>query len=117
MAHYLTELYTARPTWLALSENERQQFFAAIGAAMPALSALGVEVITVGKVDQSKLHSASQTFFAVWRCPDHTTLEALVSGIAQSGWHDYFDTINAAGEGTDFVGHLTQLDELSGELQ
>ena len=111
MPHYLTELYSAKPAWLALSRQGRQQFFTAIGSAMPALSALGVELITFGKVDQSKLHAASQTFFAVWRCPDATALEALVSGIAQSGWHEYFDTVNAGGKGTDFAGHLTQLGE------
>jgi hypothetical protein len=111
MAHYLTELYTAKPAWLALSSQERQQFFNAIGSAMPALSVLGVEPLTFGKVDQSKLHSAAHTFFAVWRCPDDAALEALVGGVAQSGWHDYFDTINAGGEGTDLAGHLAQLDE------
>jgi hypothetical protein len=47
----------------------------------------------------------------VWRCPDDAALDALVSGIAQSGWHDYFETVNAGGEATDLVGHLAQLGE------
>lgn len=111
MTHYLAELYTPKPAWLNLDENERQQFFAAIGSAIPALSALGVEALALGKVDQTNLHSAPQTFFAVWRCPDEAALTALVSGIAQSGWHDYFETANAGGEATDFAGHLTQLGE------
>ncbi len=111
MAHYLAELYTPKPAWLNLAENERQQFFAGIGSAMPALSALGVEALALGKIDQTKLHSAPQTFFAVWRCPDDAALDALVSGIAQSGWHNYFETVNAGGEATDFVGHLAQLGE------
>ncbi|MGO3930096.1 DUF6616 family protein [Rhodopseudomonas pseudopalustris] len=109
MAHYLAELYTPKQAWLDLSEAERQQFFARVGSAMPALSALGVEALSLGKVDQSKLHASKHAFFAVWRCPDDAALEALVSGIAQSGWHDYFDAINAGGEGTDFMGHLVQL--------
>ena len=111
MAHYLAELYTPKPAWLALTETERQQFFAAIGAAMPALSALGVEALALGKVDRTKAHAAPQTFFAVWRCPDDAALGALVDRIAQSGWHDYFETINAGGEATDFPGHLAQLVE------
>jgi hypothetical protein len=109
MAHYLAELYTPKQTWLDLLEDQRQSFFTAIGSAIPTLSALGVEALSLGKVDQSKLHSSGHTFFAVWRCPDNAALEALVSGIAQSGWHNYFDTINAGGEGTDFMGHLMQL--------
>lgn len=111
MTHYLAELYTPKSAWLALTGTERQQFFAAIGAAMPALSALGVEALALGKVDQTKAHAAPQTFFAVWRCPDDAALGALVDGIAQSGWHDYFETINAGGEAADFTGHLAQLVE------
>ncbi len=109
MAHYLAELYTPKQAWRDLTDDQRQQFFAGIGSAMPALSALGVEALTLGKVDQSKLHSSKHSFFAIWRCPDDAALEALVSGIAQSGWHDYFDTSNAGGEGTNFMGHLAQL--------
>lgn len=109
MPHYLTELYSAKPAWLALSQEQRQQFLTAVGSAMPTLSALGIEPITFGEIDRSRLHSPKQTFFAVWRCPDDAALEALVAGIAQSGWHDYFDTINAGGKGTDFAGHLAQL--------
>lgn len=109
MAHYLAELYTPKQRWLDLSENERQQFFAGIGSAMPVLSALGIEALALGKVDRSKPHTSRHTFFALWRCPDDAALEALVAGIAQSGWHDYFDTINAGGEGTDLMGHLAQL--------
>ncbi|WP_409530385.1 DUF6616 family protein [Shinella sp.] len=61
--------------------------------------------------DASKPHSAAQAFFAAWRCPDDAALEALVGGIAQAGWHDYFEAINAAGEGVDLMGHLVQLTE------
>ncbi|TNE69312.1 MAG: hypothetical protein EP336_02220 [Rhodobacteraceae bacterium] len=111
MAHYLTELYTPKPAWLDLSGDRRQRFFDAIGAAIPALSALGVEALAFGKVDWTRLHSAPQAFFAVWRCPDDAALGALVSGIAQSGWHDYFETVNAGGEATDLTSHLAQLGE------
>lgn len=111
MAHYLAELYTPKPAWLDLTNDERQQFFAAISAAMPALSALGIEALALGKVDQTKLHAAPQTFFAVWRCANDAALDALLSGIAQSGWHDYFDTINAGGQATDLDGHIAELCE------
>lgn len=109
MAHYLAELYTPKQAWLNLTEAERQKFFMRIGAAMPALSELGVEALTLGKVDKSKLHSTHHTFFAVWRCPDDAALAALIAGIAQLGWHNYFTTINAGGEGADFNVHLSHL--------
>lgn len=114
MAHYLVELYSPKPAWLALGPEERKGFFDTVGAAMPGLFGLGVEPVALGEIDPGKLYSATQTFYAVWRCPDDAALDALVNGIARSGWHDYFDTINAGGEGTDLFGHLGQLGAVAG---
>lgn len=109
MAHYLAELYSPKPAWLALGPDGRRGFFETIGAGMGALSALGVEAVALGETDPAALHAPPQRFFAIWRAPDAAAMEALVSGIAASGWHDYFDTINATGRGTDLNGHLGQL--------
>lgn len=109
MAQYLAEIYSPKPAWLALDQTSRQQFFEAIGAGMGALSALGVEAIALGETDTATLHAPSQKFFAIWRAPDAAAMGALVSGIAASGWHDYFQTINATGPGVDLNGHLAQL--------
>ncbi|MFK4825713.1 DUF6616 family protein [Paenochrobactrum sp. BZR 588] len=109
MAHYLAELYSPKQAWLNLSSEERLYFLNQVGAAMPALAALGVEAISLGTIDQTKLSSSKNSFYAIWRCNDNVALDALVNGIAQSGWHTYFDTINAGGEGGDFNDHLQQL--------
>ena len=109
MAHYLAELYSPKPAWLALDQAGRHRFFEAIGSGMGALSALGVEALALGEADAATLHAPTQKFFAIWRAPDAAAMNALVSGIAASGWHDYFETINAAGPGVDLNGHLAQL--------
>lgn len=109
MAYYLAELYTPRPAWLALDANARQQYLAAVATGMAGLSALGIEAITLGATDAGLPYAPTQTFFALWKCPEKPALDALVGGIAASGWHDYFETVNAGGEGTDFAGHLAQL--------
>lgn len=109
MSHYLVELYSPKPAWLALDLAGRQQFFAAIGDGMAALTALGVEPIALMETDATALHAASQSFVAIWRAPDAAAIRALVAGIAASGWHDYFETINAAGFGGDLTAHLAQL--------
>jgi hypothetical protein len=57
----------------------------------------------------TKIYPAPYRFFAIWRFPDNAALDALLQGIAACGWHDYFDTVNAAGPGTDLPGHLVQL--------
>ena len=108
MAHYLAELYTPKPAWLALSLVERQEFFATIGQGMGALTEMGCEVIALGETE-AVLHAAPQQFFALWRLPDAAAQSALLSGIDATGWHTYFDTINAAGKAVDFPAHLAQL--------
>lgn len=109
MTHYLAELYSPKPLWLALDQAARLQFFEAVGAGMQALSDLGVEAITLGQTDATTLHASRHTFLALWRAPNVEAINALVSGIAASGWHDYFDTINASSAEGDFPSHLAQL--------
>ena len=107
--HYLLELYSPKPAWLALDGAARQAYFDRVGAGMAALSGMGAEALAMGAIDGGKLHAAAQQVYAVWRVPDEAALDALLTGIAATGWHDYFDTINAAGTAVDFPGHLAQL--------
>ncbi|MGB6190415.1 MAG: DUF6616 family protein [Aeromonas molluscorum] len=109
MTHYLAELYTPKAAWLALSLDARHQFFEAVGAGMASLSALRVEPIALGETHAATLHGASQPFFAIWRGPDAAAIEVLVQGIAASGWHNYFETVNATGAGVSLGEHLIQL--------
>ncbi len=62
MPYYLTELYTPKPAWISLGEDGRRDFFDTVGAAMPALSSLGIEPVALGKVDRDRPHSAPQAF-------------------------------------------------------
>ena len=110
MTQILIELYDPTPEWLALSSQDRQAMFAEIGAGMGGLLALGIKPLAFGEVDAAAAHSAPQRFFAVWRAPDRESLDALMAGIAASGWHSYFATVNAAGAISDLAVHLGQLD-------
>lgn len=76
---------------------------------MAALSAIGVEAVALGEADPQTLHAPSQRFSAIWRAPDAAAMDALISGIAATGWHDYFKTVNATGTGLDLGSHLGQL--------
>ena len=110
--HYLLELYSPKPVWLALDGAARQAYFASVGAGMAAMAAMpgsGAEALAMGAVDGGKLHAAAQQYYAVWRFPDEAALDALLAAIAATGWHDYFETVNAAGPAVDFPAHLAQL--------
>lgn len=109
MTHYLCELYTPKPAWLALGPDARRQFFDRIGAGMAGLAGADIEAVALGPNDPAMTHGTAHGFFAIWRCPDAAALNALVAGIAATGWHDYFDTVNAGGKGGDLPAHLAQL--------
>lgn len=109
MPHYLAELYSPKPSWLALDQAGRMRFFERVGAGMGPLLALGIEPLASGQTESTALHSASQQFFALWRAPDQAAMNTLLSAIAATGWHDYFETINATGLGGDLDQHLAQL--------
>lgn len=109
MTHYLAELYSPTPAWQALPLEERQAFFARIGAGMGGLGELGIEALALGRTDPATPKAPPQQFFAIWRAPDAAAMAALVSGIAASGWHAYFDTVNASGQGGDLGAHLAEL--------
>lgn len=88
MAHYLVELYTPKPAWVALDQNGRQRFFEIISSGMAGLSALGIEAVALGEIDATKMHAAPQQFFAIWRFPDEVALNALLSGCREPFWRD-----------------------------
>lgn len=109
MAYYLVELYSPKPAWLALDQASRAGFFEAVGAGMSNFPALGIEAVALGETEACAVHAAPQQFFAIWRAPDAKAMDVLISGIAGSGGHDYFDTVNAVGSGIDLHGHLAKL--------
>lgn len=109
MTHYLVELYAPKPAWLTLDAGGRAAFFKAVGTGLEALGDLGIEPVTLSEIDGDMEHAAPQRFLAIWCCSDKAAADALTAGIAASGWHDYFDTINAAGAQGDLTAHLGQL--------
>jgi hypothetical protein len=109
MTHYLAELYSPKASWLALDLEGRQAFFEKVGAGMGGLAERGIEALALGPINPTKPYAPKQSFFAIWRFPDEMALDMLIAGITTTGWHYYFDTVNAAGAGTDLGGHLAQL--------
>jgi hypothetical protein len=109
MAHYLMELYSPKQRWLDLDAGARIAYFDAVGAGMGGLASAGIEVVAMGETDAAVSQAASQRYFAVWRLPNAELVQTLVSAIAATGWHDYFDTINAAGQSVAFATHVEQL--------
>ncbi|MDD9650547.1 DUF6616 family protein [Klebsiella pasteurii] len=109
MPHYLVELYTPNAAWRGLSPEHRQQFISGIQAAMGGLAGSGIELLTLAETDTAVDHSTSHRFLGIWRFPDAQARNALLAGIAASGWYDYFDHINAAAATGGMEEHLRSL--------
>jgi hypothetical protein len=109
MSHYLVELYTPNTAWTALPAERRQQFLGNIQTAMSGLSSQGIEVLALNNTERGIDQASEHRFLGIWRFPNSQARDALLAGIRASGWYDYFDHVNAAGDAGDFSSHLTAL--------
>ncbi len=109
MPHYLVELYSPNPAWLALPVAQRQQFLEGVASAMGSLAALGVEVLALAETDGRLDQASPHRFLGIWRFPDTAARDALLAGIKASGWYGYFDHVNAASGAGGFESHLKAL--------
>lgn len=109
MSHTLIEFYTATSAWQVLDATGREAFFARIAEGMQAFAPGAVTPLAMGPVDRQLPHAAPADYFAVWCCADAAVVRQLVDAITNSGWHDYFSTVNAAGASEDLAAHLRAL--------
>ncbi|MEW2502861.1 haloalkane dehalogenase [Amycolatopsis sp. NPDC047767] len=97
MQQLFIELYKYKPAWLELSAAERRRFAMALPTALGSLQERGLEILGYGPNDPATDHRADFDFFSVYRLPDAELLRELQAGIAESGWYDYFEQVNAGG--------------------
>ena len=91
------ELWTARPEWLALSEGERRAFIDSVGGSIGSLVAMGAEPIGTALDDADTPLATGHRFLCAWRMPSKAVAEKLEEEVEKSGWHRYFDQVNARG--------------------
>jgi hypothetical protein len=97
MKHYLVEHWSYKPTWLALSQTERVSFFEQIGSAIEQMASAGIRTLGFGQV-QAVAHAPTQFgFWAIWEAESASGIDALLEGVAQSGWYTYFSQQNTTG--------------------
>ncbi len=57
----------------------------------------GVEIVGFARNDKTTPHTSGHHYLAVWKMPSIEQVEALENAVAQAGWHDYFEQVNARG--------------------
>lgn len=92
------ELWSAKPAWTALSDEEQAAYIDRIGGSIAGLQEQGVELAHIAVTDpETDLH-AGYDYLAVWTMPDTATRVAMEAAIRADGFYDYFDQINASGQ-------------------
>jgi len=92
------ELWKPREAWIALSIQERSSYMSQLGPAIGELTKAGVELIGWSLNDSETPYGADYRYIAVWRMPNRDAVKQFEQVVEQSGWHRYFEQVNARGE-------------------
>jgi hypothetical protein len=92
------ELWKPREAWMALPIQERSSYMSQLGPALGELTKAGVELIGWSLNDSETPYGADYRYLAVWRMPNQETVKQFEKVVEQSGWHRYFEQVNARGE-------------------
>lgn len=97
-SYILTEIWKARPSWLALSLEDRQQFFQEkIGPLIMSLFEQGAEFLGCAINDNTGPQRMDYRYMAVWKLPDKAFSDRLEAGAKEAGFLDYFEQVNFSG--------------------
>jgi hypothetical protein len=101
--YILTEIWKARPSWIALPQAERQQFFEEeIGPFIMSLVEQGAEFLGCAINDNTGPERIDYRYMAVWKLPDKDFSDRLEAGAKEKGFLDYFkQAISVAASSTE----------------
>ena len=91
------ELWNPTDAWLALSEDERNDYMEQVGPSIGQLTDAGVELIGFAMNDEDTPHRAAYRYLAAWTMPGREQVDLLEGILDEAGWHDYFEQVNGRG--------------------
>lgn len=96
--YILTEIWNARPPWLALSREERRRFFdEKVHPYIGKMLEGGAEFLGCAINDNTGSERIDYRYMAVWKLPDKDFSDQLEAGAKAIGFLDYFDQVNFSG--------------------
>ena len=96
--HLYVELWKARPAWLALPASDRSAWVTALYPTLQASAGANVELIGFAVTDADAPHGTDYPYMAVWRLASLQTVQEFEGLRQATGWHEYFEQVNARGE-------------------
>jgi hypothetical protein len=97
--YILTEIWKAKPEWLALSVEERADFFE--NKVAPFIGRMledGAEILGCAINDNDGSERIDYQYMAVWKFPDKKFSDQLEAGAKELGFLDYFEQVNFSGD-------------------
>lgn len=91
------EMWNAKPSWLALSLDERKRFMEKVAQAAAGLGPLGAEMLGAWVNDSDVDHRLDKTYFTVFKFPSKDAVKSFEAIVRDSGWYDLFDQTNSSG--------------------
>jgi hypothetical protein len=95
---FLVEQWAYKPSWRALSEEQRGAFAMRIGAIAQELAARGIRTLGFGRIDHAlDMAPQSYDFWSLWELDSDASRDDFLAAVAASGWYDYFNHANTGG--------------------
>lgn len=96
--YILTEIWNAKPTWFALSPEERNTFFnEKINPLLMGEIENGAEILGCAVNDNTGSERMDYQFMAIWKFPDKESSDKLEKAAKDAGFLKYFDQVNFSG--------------------
>ena len=96
--YILTEIWNAKPSWLALPTDARVEFFETkIGPLLGSLVGLGAEILACAVNDNTGSERMDFQYMAVWKLPDKAFSDRLEAAAKEAGFLEYFEQVNFSG--------------------
>lgn len=103
------ELWKAKPTWMALPQQQRGEYMAQLGPAIAGVLGAGVELVGWAVANDDTPYPADFRYIAVWKMPNEGHVRQFEKTVEGAGWYNYFEQVNARGE-------LTPPDPVIGDM-
>lgn len=96
--YFYIEHWKPRPTWLALTPEDRGKFLFDVSPTLQGLTDAGAELIgyLVDGVDAKDWKDGG--FLRVWRMPEKEFAPRIEAALEKAGWHEFFEPGRARGE-------------------
>ena len=96
--YILTEIWNAKPSWLAMNIEERTSYFdTKINPLLMSMIQNGAEILGCAVNDNTGNERMDYQFMAVWKLPSKAFSDRLEAAAKDAGFLDYFDQINFSG--------------------